>query len=75
MEGMMRQGWFAGPSVKDDDKAATGGRGSVLAAWNSYAASRDSEDNAAAVATTGGGLDLEAGLQSASSSILGAFNS
>lgn len=74
MEGVMRQGWFAGPSVKDEDKAAAGGGGSVLAAWNSYAASRDSEDNAAA-ATTGGGLDLEAGLQSASSSILGAFNS
>lgn len=61
------QGWFAGPSSKEQDKAG----GSLLADWNSYAASKESEEGTLGNAA----MDLENGLTSASTTLVGAFNS
>lgn len=64
------QGWFAGPSSKEKEKAGA----SVLADWNSYAASKESDEGSLASAASAAQKDLEAGLSSAGSTLVGAFN-
>jgi len=66
------QGWFAGPSSK-----AQGGKdgGSLLADWNSYAASKEPEDGSLSSVASAAASDLEAGLSSAGSTLAGAFSS
>lgn len=65
------QGWFAGPSSKAQAKEG----GSLLADWNSYAASKEAEDGSLSSVASAAAMDLEAGLSSASSTLAGAFSS
>ena len=64
------QGWFAGPSSKEKEKAGA----SVLADWNSYATRKESEERSLASAASAEQKDLEADLSSAGSTLVGAFN-
>ncbi len=65
------QGWFAGPSSR-----APGAEGSsLLADWNSYAASKEADEGSLSSVASAAAMDLEAGLSSASSSLAGAFSS
>ncbi|KAF8414294.1 hypothetical protein HHK36_002296 [Tetracentron sinense] len=60
------QGWFmGGPSSSDQQKPS-----SLLADWNSYAASRSSEENGSSSI----GFDLEAAVRTANDKVTGTFN-
>lgn len=65
------QGWFAGPSSKAQAQEG----GSLLADWNSYAASKEAEDGSLSSVASAAAMDLEAGLSSAGSTLAGAFSS
>jgi hypothetical protein len=65
------QGWFAGPSSKAQGKEA----GSLLADWNSYAASKEADDGSLSSVASAAAMDLEAGLSSAGTTLAGAFSS
>ncbi|TYH75099.1 hypothetical protein ES332_D05G449800v1 [Gossypium tomentosum] len=60
------QAWFSGSSSVDDGQGKEGS--SLLADWNSYAASRESEDGSAF------GFDLESAMRSANDTVSGTFN-
>ncbi|XP_040989862.1 uncharacterized protein LOC121237260 isoform X1 [Juglans microcarpa x Juglans regia] len=63
----MAQGWFSGSSNGEDQQKPSS---SLLADWNSYAASQDSEDGS----DLGRGFDLEAAVRSANDTVSGTFN-
>ncbi|XP_042953489.1 protein transport protein SFT2-like [Carya illinoinensis] len=63
----MAQGWFSGSSNGEDQQKPSS---SLLADWNSYAASQDSEDSS----DLGLGFDLEAAVRSANDTVSGTFN-
>ncbi|XP_024356992.1 uncharacterized protein [Physcomitrium patens] len=65
------QGWFAGPSSKGQDKDEV----SVLADWNSYAARKEADEGSLSSVASAAAMDLEAGLSSAGSTLVGAFSS
>lgn len=60
------QAWFSGSSSVGDGQGKEGS--SLLADWNSYAASRESEDGSAF------GFDLESAMRSANDTVSGTFN-
>ncbi|XP_040988441.1 protein transport protein SFT2-like [Juglans microcarpa x Juglans regia] len=63
----MAQGWFSGSiNGEDQQKPST----SLLADWNSYAATQSSEDSS----DLGLGFDLEAAVRSANDTVTGTFN-
>ncbi|GLT79562.1 hypothetical protein SLA2020_510450 [Shorea laevis] len=61
------QGWFSG-GAEEQPKAGS----SLLAEWNSYAASRDVEEGG--TGTGAFGFDIEAAVRSANDSVTGTFN-
>ncbi|KAF2323843.1 hypothetical protein GH714_000558 [Hevea brasiliensis] len=63
----MAQGWFSGGSSEDQQQKPAS---SLLADWNSYAASRDTNESTG----SGIGFDLEAAVRSANDSVTGTFN-
>ncbi|XVF77002.1 hypothetical protein PTKIN_Ptkin14bG0005100 [Pterospermum kingtungense] len=62
------QAWFSGGSSGSEGLGKEGS--SLLADWNSYAASREAEDDTA----TGFGFDLESAMRSANDTVTGSFN-
>ncbi|KAG0582012.1 hypothetical protein M758_3G026000 [Ceratodon purpureus] len=64
------QGWFAGPSSKAQGKEG----GSLLADWNSYAASKEADEGSLSSVASAAAMDLEAGLSSAGTTLAGAFS-
>lgn len=62
------QAWFSGGSSGGEGQGKEGS--SLLADWNSYAASRDAEEGS----TVGFGFDLESAVRSANDSVTGTFN-
>ncbi|KAF5479102.1 hypothetical protein F2P56_005605 [Juglans regia] len=63
----MAQGWFSG-SINGEDQHKPSS--SLLADWNSYAATQSSEDSS----DLGLGFDLEAAVRSANDTVTGTFN-
>lgn len=64
----MAQGWFSGGNSEDLQQKPSSS--SLLADWNSYASSRDSDDNA----RLGIGFDLESAVRSANETVTGTFS-
>lgn len=70
----MAQGWFTssnsggGGSASEDQLQKTSSS-SLLADWNSYAATRDTEES-----DSGFGFDLESAVRSANDTVSGTFN-
>ncbi|XP_022753002.1 protein transport protein SFT2-like [Durio zibethinus] len=62
------QAWFSGGSSGGEGQGKEGP--SLLADWNSYAASREAEEGTA----TGFGFDLESAVRSANDTVTGTFN-
>lgn len=63
----MAQGWFSGTINGEDQQKPSS---SLLADWNSYAATQTSEDNS----DLGLGFDLESAVRSANDTVTGTFN-
>lgn len=63
----MAQGWFSGNRNGEDQQKPSS---SLLADWNSYAASQGSEDGSDLAL----GFDLEAAVRSANDTVSGTFN-
>ncbi|KDP32614.1 hypothetical protein JCGZ_13164 [Jatropha curcas] len=62
----MAQGWFSSGSSEDQQQIPSS---SLLADWNSYAASRDDESTGSGI-----GFDLESAVRSANDTVTGTFN-
>ncbi|GLT26398.1 hypothetical protein SLA2020_014670 [Shorea laevis] len=62
------QGWFSGGTGISEEQPKAGS--SLLAEWNSYAASRDSEEGE----TSAFGFDIESAVRSANDTVTGTFN-
>lgn len=65
----MAQGWFSMGSSGSEDQQQPQTGSSLLADWNSYAASRDADESG-----SGFGFDLEAAVRSANDTVSGTFN-
>lgn len=63
----MAQGWFSGGSAEDQHQKPSS---SLLADWNSYAATRDADDSTGLDL----GFDLESAVRSANDTVSGTFN-
>ncbi|KAI3838329.1 hypothetical protein MKW92_033756 [Papaver armeniacum] len=61
------QAWFSGGSVYEEEVGQSSSS-SILADWNSYAASRESEDS------SGLGFDIEAAVKTANDKVTGGFS-
>lgn len=66
----MAQSWFGGGGSSSEDQLQSTSTPSLLADWNSYAASRDSDESSGSAF----GFDLEAAVRSANESVSGTFN-
>ncbi|XP_044487109.1 protein transport protein SFT2-like [Mangifera indica] len=66
----MAQSWFGGGGSSSEDQLQNTSTPSLLADWNSYAASRDSDESSGSAF----GFDLEAAVRSANESVSGTFN-
>ncbi|KAK9156428.1 hypothetical protein Sjap_003908 [Stephania japonica] len=66
------QSWFMGGPSSDDQRKSSSSAPSLLADWNSYAASRDVDDSAGGSSTLG--FDIESAVRTANDKVTGTFS-